>query len=156
MSVWPFWHMCNPPSPLKHLNSTVKNSQRNYALATVKRYNCLFPSSPKVLNPPKNSLQTDTAALTWKDKHETVYTSYQCYFWWQRRIKTKLKAKGEMKIALEIRAPVFTFKCKSREKSASSLTGVPKSSRENGTIKKRQQLCIRKVKPVQTVCLYIC
>lgn len=81
--------------------------------------------------------------MTCNDKHETVYASYKCYFWWQRGIKTKLKAKGGRGDQARESGPhVTAFRGVPRSKKQSldekvraALTGVPVSSGENSTIK---------------------
>lgn len=93
--------------------------------------------SPIVLQSIKNSSQRLIAALTWNDKHKTVYTSYKCYFWWQWGIKTELKAKGRRDLACDQNARRLVRgwkKWDAHDKSA--LTAVLKSNRENSTIKK--------------------
>lgn len=64
MSVRPMQHVLAHVQtffpPLKHLNNTVKNFKSNYALATVKRYNRLFTSSPVVLKSLKKTVCRQT------------------------------------------------------------------------------------------------
>lgn len=95
--------------------------------------------SPIVLQSIKNSSQRHTAALTWNDKHKTVYTSYKCYFWWQWGIKTKLKAKGGGRdLACDQNACLLVLDWKkwdAHDKSATASTAVLKSNGENSTTK---------------------
>lgn len=115
--VWPMQHLLEQLFFFSFSSNTLTFELKTLTLLRDSNCQKLQRSSRIIVshclkNRRTNTLQTDAAALTWKDKHETVYTSYKCYFWWQRRIKTELKAKGETEWSSRSRTPVSTFKAK--------------------------------------------
>lgn len=85
----------------RHLSNTVKNSKRNYALATVKSYNCLFTSSPGLKIPIKKTVCRQTLQ-PWPEKINiklfTLLTNV--IFGDSGESKQNLRQKGEMKSSL--------------------------------------------------------